>query len=902
MKLTRRIVTLLLALIMILSVSATAFAATSNFTGRMDDAETESAETPAHNYVNGFCTDCGAYEPATMVTEENYAALGLRSSHVGYYAIGNAGQLYWYESKVFNEFSFYYATNMVLTQNITVNTGTITAGSTNARTWRPFQVFDGTMDGNGHSISGLYCVSDEPYHCIGLISVLKESGVVKNLTITNSYFSGAYSTGGIAGYSCGTISGCVNYATVNSSVDRNSSYYNDCGTGGIVGDNNGSITYCSNNGVITGGTNVGGIAGNHCPYTFQNRVATVELCANTGSITGETLVGGIVGLNSSVIRNCWNTGSITATINAAGGIAGWSTSFEDDVSLCVMENCWSTGTVTCDGGSIGTGSIAGSFNYCTVRNCYGISAPIHTPFSNGNEILVNVEVKTREQFASGEVAYLLGGVWGQNIDNGKPVQTVPVFSNATVYQIGTGIYSNDPNAHSHSYNNGFCTDCDAYEPAPLVTSDNYSQLGLSASDVGFYAISNAGQLYWFAQRSVEYPKDNAVLAKNITVNSGTVNASSVGLREWTPIAGCNNDFYGTFDGNGKTISGLYYKHIGDGDGGYYVGLVSILGKTGVVKNVTISNSYLEAFWHIGAIAGHNDGLISGCGNNSTTIKSECNAGGITGVNMGTIELCGNSGNITATDQIAGGIAGRQLSIVRNCWNTGNIKTGQYDAGGIAGLVAHPDVQPAPVENCWSTGTVTCDGGETAGGLVGMGFGSLTVRNCYTTMDVIIGQKDTSGGTPNISKVETKTRDQFTSGEVAYLLQKDLTTPIWGQNLDNGKPVQTVPLFSTATVYQIKLDDKGAVGYSNDPNADPNDFASATQPEETKPEETNPEETTSKNTKPEASKPEDQAAVDTQSPADGTGSAGIYILISILGLLAVAAAVLLVIKFRRKSAG
>ena len=81
MKLTRRIVTLLLALIMILSVSATAFAATSNFTGRMDDAETESietesvetesVETPAHNYNNGFCTDCDAYEPATMVTEEN---------------------------------------------------------------------------------------------------------------------------------------------------------------------------------------------------------------------------------------------------------------------------------------------------------------------------------------------------------------------------------------------------------------------------------------------------------------------------------------------------------------------------------------------------------------------------------------------------------------------------------------------------------------------------------------------------------------------------------------------------------------------------------------------------------------------------------------------------------------
>ena len=464
---------------------------------------------------------------------------------------------------------------------------------------------------------------------------------------------------------------------------------------------------------------------------------------------------------------------------------------------------------------------------------------------------------------------------------------------------------------AHNYNNGFCTDCDAYEPATMVTEENYAALGLRSRHVGYYAIGNAGQLYWFAQRSVEHPYDNAVLTKSITVNSGTVNASSVGLREWTPIAGCNNDFYGIFDGNGKTISGLYYNNK-DGFEGYYVGLVSILGNTGVVKNVTISNSYLECFWHVGAIAGHNDGLISGCGNNAT-IKSVRNAGGIAGVNMGTIELCGNAGNITAKEYCAGGIVGmHMLATIRNCWNTGNVKAGDGDAGGIAGIAANNPDTLSIVENCWSTGTVTCDGGKTAGGLIGNGVGSLTVRNCYTTMDVIIGQKDTSGGTPNISKVETKTRDQFTSGEVAYLLQKDLTTPIWGQNLDNGKPVQTVPLFSTATVYQIKLDDKGAVGYSNDPNADPNDFASATQPEETKPEETkpeetnpeetNPEETTSKNTKPEASKPEDQAAVDTQSPADGTGSAGIYILISILGLLAVAAAVLLVIKFRRKSAG
>lgn len=855
MKQTKRIITLLLALTMVLSMSSAVFAAAPSFTGRMDDADTESAETPAHNYANGFCTDCGAYEPAPQVTAENQAELGLSENYIGYYAIGNAGQLYWYADQVFNAHSLFYTSKMVLTSNITVNTGTMTAASANVRSWNPIGDYEGTIDGKGHSISGLYCKDGDSYHNAGFVSVLMRGGVVKNLTISNSYFCGENGVGSIVGHNLGTISGCVNNATAESSDGmqvggiaghnegtvtgciNNSTISGYSDVGGIAGYNTGSVTQCSNAGTVRSTwNNVGGIVGSNegtitgCANNSNIEsvgyaggitgvnLSTVELCGNTGKVTvTDQLAGGIASWNQGTVRNCWNTGAVKAGSYAVGGIVGLVS--HPSGLAAPVENCWSTGTVTCDDNNA-TGGVVGNATGATpIQNCYSTEKPIGGKTEKTN--VTHVEQKTPDQFASGEVAYLLGGVWGQNIDNGKTVQTVPVFSNATVYQIGTGIYSNDPNAHVHDYSNGFCTDCDAYEPAPLVTSDNYSQLGLSASDVGFYAISNAGQLYWFAQRSVEYPKDNAVLAKNITVNSGTVNASSVGLREWTPIAGCNNDFHGIFDGNGKTISGLYYKHIGDGDGGYYVGLVSILGKTGVVKNVTISNSYLEAFWHIGAIAGHNDGLISNCGNNSTTIKSERNAGGITGVNMGTIELCGNSGNITVKDQCAGGIIGCHMEgTVRNCWNTGNVKAGKVDAGGIAGLAACNPGTSSIVENCWSTGTVTCDGSKSAGGIVGIGSSSQVVRNCYTTSDIAIGKDESvyPNFTPIVENVETKTRDQFTSGEVAYLLQKDLTTPIWGQNLDNGKPVQTVPLFSTATVYQIELDNKGTVGYSNDPNA------------------------------------------------------------------------------------
>ena len=803
MKQTKRIITLLLALTMVLSMSSTVFAAAPSFTGRMDDADTESAETPAHNYANGFCTDCGAYEPAPQVTAENQAELGLSEHYIGYYAIGNAGQLYWFADKVDQENYNYMTANVILTNNITVNQGTVTASSTGLREWNPIgsmnNEFGGIFDGNGKTVSGLY-ISGE--FNAALIAATDTTALIKNVTLSNSYLSMGDASGGIVGENEGTVSGCVNNATIMSENTQ---------IGGIVGSNYGTITGCANNGSVTGNGWDGGIVGYNA--------GTVELCGNTGTVSGTDMMdGGIVGRNCSIVRNCWNTGELHSE-GFVGGIVGL-TEYKDKGSPLV-ENCWSTGSIFCDGSDY-VGGIAGKVSDdATVRNCYSILEPVRAQAENS--IVTNVEAKTSAQFASGEVTYLLGGVWGQNIDNGQPVQSVPVFSNATVYQVGTDKYSNsnNPQTHEHSYDNGFCTVCDDYEPAPLVTNDNYSKLGLSAGDVGSYAISNAGQLYWFAQRAEEYSKDSAVLAKNITVNTGTVNASSSGLREWTPIAGCGNYFYGTFDGNGKTIFGLYYKNTADDANAYYVGLVSMLGETGVVKNVTISNSYLEGMWHIGAIAGHNDGLISGCGNNAT-IKGKRNAGGITGVNFGTIELCGNAGNVAVTDQMAGGIAGIQEGTVRNCWNTGNIKTDYHGAGGIAGYSgASAARKAASVENCWSTGTVTCDGDNTGGGLIGKTLGNLTVRNCYTTMDKPIGKIETydADSKLHVDKVETKTRDQFTSGEVAYLLGG-----VWGQNIDNGETVQTVPVFSTATIYQVEIDNKGSVGYSNSPDANNTDSA------------------------------------------------------------------------------
>lgn len=151
-----------------------------------------------------------------------------------------------------------------------------------------------------------------------------------------------------------------------------------------------------------------------------------------------------------------------------------------------------------------------------------------------------------------------------------------------------------------------------------ITDSTYAYLGLTSDNwgpySGYYGIRNAEELYGFAalvnggNRAAK-----AVLLQDIVVNE-TVSASGA-AHTWTPIgstlAKC---FDGAFDGNGHTISGLYYND----PNASYVGLFGAVGygSTSVsISNVTLANSYLCAGQYVGGIAGILAGEkvhISGC--------------------------------------------------------------------------------------------------------------------------------------------------------------------------------------------------------------------------------------------------------------------------------------------------
>ncbi|MBQ7800997.1 MAG: S-layer homology domain-containing protein [Oscillospiraceae bacterium] len=228
-----------------------------------------------------------------------------------------------------------------------------------------------------------------------------------------------------------------------------------------------------------------------------------------------------------------------------------------------------------------------------------------------------------------------------------------------------------------------------------------------------YTISTAGELAQLAaivNGTAEGIAQDSFSGKTVKL-AGDIDLAS---DEWTPIGQVtvdeigmlttSYDFAGTFDGCGKTISGLNVS-ITNG-GAALFGYV-----TGTVQNLTVSGTAAGRYYVAGVAA-------VGCGTFS----------GIT-----------NRVNVTvpADGQYAGGILGDALGVVSftDCHNKGVItnggaaadkSTGRY--GGIVGRV--DSAYSAAITNCSNTADIT--GYQYIGGIIGGAFGNVEIRGCFNT--------------------------------------------------------------------------------------------------------------------------------------------------------------------------
>ena len=323
--------------------------------------------------------------------------------------------------------------------------------------------YNGTFDGNGHTISGIYINTSEDYQ--GFFGYIDSNGTVKDLGIEDSWISGGNNVGGIVGYSGGTIEDCYNTGSVSGGNN----------VGGIAGYSSGTIEDCYNTGSVSGGNNVGGIAGT---------ADGAKDCHNEGTVSGSDCVGGILGSGADlngVVNRCYNTGDISGE-GGVGGIAGGS--------RMGVVNCYNIGKV-------GYNAISGAHDMEESANNYYLKGCTSEENDEGEQ---TAEEKTFEEFASGEVAYLfmekgnseaIKAEWGQRIGDDFPIITDD--EDLRVYKVTFMVNGRE---YAVAYGNSY---------GVLVMPDAP-------------LLSGGGFKYWVDEDGEKFTKDSSV-KKNMTVTA-----------------------------------------------------------------------------------------------------------------------------------------------------------------------------------------------------------------------------------------------------------------------------------------------------------------------------------------------------------------------------------------------
>ena len=287
-----------------------------------------------------------------------------------------------------------------------------------------------------------------------------------------------------------------------------------------------------------------------------------------------------------------------------------------------------------------------------------------------------------------------------------------------------------------------------------------------AKDLGYtynantrtYRVYNQDGIKAWAEAVQIDPTLNITLTDNINLIEG-----------WTPI----EDYAGTFDGNGKTITGLTFNQPETSN----VGLFATIAGGGTVKNLTLDEVDITASYYVGAVAGQNDGTIENCSVTGSVAShvdgADSFVGGITGENHGTITGCAAAGSVTVengsyvggiagwhrggsiTDchfsatvtamAFVGGIAGQSNATITACYSTGKVaatKNG-VDNSYAGGVVGYNSNKEAILTACYATGSVSGDGSN-VGGVVGNNTYS-TITACYHATGTVSGASESTGG-------------------------------------------------------------------------------------------------------------------------------------------------------------
>lgn len=598
--------------------------------------------------------------------------------------------------------------------------------------------FDGTFNGNGHSIMNM-AVNTAGYNYAGLFGYVNSNGTVQNVRVAGSVTAQNVGyVGGIVGYIDGSVKNCLSEVTVTSTGRA-------AAVGGVVGKAK-TIDLCSNMGEVEAQDGyVGGVVG----QLTDDGIA--QNCANLGEVKGEGwALGGIAG--SGAVANSYNHGDVTA-VNA-NGISGNGT-VTNSYYVCKLNGAdkmfyvtttETSVTLAADGKTymIGDAKLVDVLNKNRGSNVLWFTNPEKNVFLPRHATKWDGETDTDCTFKTITVTYDPNG--GVNKDG----SSTPVKVSEMVYIVGEDVatpakhtvLSVDAEALGFKHENGTFSvwkgDASDSYTAGNVIDGLTTDITLTAqwdsiwagdgSNSDPYQISNAEKLTALQtqvnDKGFDYKDKHFALTGDIDLTG----------MSWTPIGIAENSFAGNLNGNHCTIRGLNVNVTSS-----YAGLFGSASYS-TFQDLTLESPVVTGNSYCGSLVGYGTGttLINITAKNVAVSSTGGAAGGLAGRGNNSAKNCKvEGGNITGRDRAAGigtAVSDNSPKII-NCHNSANINTtttSSFSGYGIAAGIWACDTFGADgtFTGCTNSGTVS--GQSYAAGIA---TAALAIKNCVNRGNV-----------------------------------------------------------------------------------------------------------------------------------------------------------------------
>ena len=509
-------------------------------------------------------------------------------------------------------------------------------------------------------------------------------------------------------------------------------------------------------GGVVGKTRVGILCGSRGGGSIIN-------CYAVGKVSGDTFVGGLIGLaaNDAPIQSNFAQCEVTGTGDNIGGLIG------SGYNRAKISNCYAAGKAS---GKASVGGLVGDL-VGTGTNCYAAVTVSGTDRTGGLLGQLLLEDSAVNCYFDADAAGTETGV-GKGDASGVTVKTTAEMTEASLAEmLGAAFVSKtDPGVlrypelayFAEHTNPGFREASAAASLSPLA--DFAGGDGTSGNP---YLIKTAAQL----DNMRKYPGEDRYTGHYFRLENDIdlteyLSPGNPGYHDgkgWQPVGVNGTTFYGSFDGNGHEISGLWINRPEEDRVGLFgetYGNVSKLGvrtddgKGGVVGKGSVGilcgyrwgGSIINCY-AVGKVSGSSEmgGLVGFTINDAPIIGSfaQCevtgtgdSVGGLIGAayNRAQISDCYAVGKVSGKAKV-GGVIGNLLGTMTNCYATVTV-SGTDETGGIVGRLD----SDYPAVNCYfdtaAAGTETGVGNGNGSGVVGLSTAGLWDQTSYAGWDFI----------------------------------------------------------------------------------------------------------------------------------------------------------------------